>query len=335
VSVSTAAVTQVPIQRVVVGERRRQSLGRLQSLKKSISDHGLIHPILLRGDVLVAGHRRLEACRALNWKTIPARQVERLTDDELRAIELEENTIREALSDFAASKQRLAQIRQAEADLKAKAKEDAVSVSTRNENSKRGRREGRPKGTKAGSKRDVAEQTGISPAEQVRVERHVALAEQFPFMQRTGWVQHSVLEAGVELEKLPSRDRSQVAALLDQDAIPPKTAIGMLKNVINMNTDERRSLFEQAKSDDDVTRRTALTRAAAVPAPVDPGLTLLGDAENALRRAVKACRTAAFKPLIENLSATTTRVYTDFQEANAHARRTNSPATNGRDEASA
>jgi hypothetical protein len=35
---------------------------------------------------------------------------------------LDENTMREALSDFASSKARLAQIRQAEADLKAKAK---------------------------------------------------------------------------------------------------------------------------------------------------------------------------------------------------------------------
>lgn len=325
-ALSAAAVVQVPIQRVVIGERRRSSLGRIQSLKRSIAAHGLIHPILLRGDVLVAGHRRLEACRALNWKTIPARQVDRLSDDELRAIELEENTAREALSDFAASKARLAEIRQAEADLKAKAKAEQVF----NHVGRKPSTGGRPK--KPEARPAVAAETGISPAEQVRVERHVELAEQFPFMQRHGWVQHTVLEAGVELEKLPPRDRSQVAALLDQDAIPPKTAIGMLSNVAKMHADERRELFEQARSDDDLVRRTALTRAAAVPPPVDPGLTLLGDAENALRRAVKACRTPGFKPLIEDLATTATRVYTDFQEANAHARRTDSSPTNGHPE---
>ena len=79
---------------------------------------------------VIAGLKR---CRSLNWKTIPARQVERLSDDELRAIELDENSAREALSTFEASKARLAQIRQAEADLKAKPLE-RISVSTGNKN---------------------------------------------------------------------------------------------------------------------------------------------------------------------------------------------------------
>ena len=88
-AISLAEVVAVPINSIVIGARRREKLGRLQALAKSIATRdGLIHPILLRGETLVAGHRRLEACRSLNWKTIPARQVDRMSDDELRASKL-------------------------------------------------------------------------------------------------------------------------------------------------------------------------------------------------------------------------------------------------------
>src|SRR4029450_4402019 len=97
-----------------------------------------------------------------------------------------------ALSTFDDSKQRLAEIRQAEADLKAKAIEPEKRLP-----SKRNQR-GAGRHKEAGSKRDVAEATGMSPAAQVKTERHVELAERYPFMQRSGWVQHHVLEAGVE-----------------------------------------------------------------------------------------------------------------------------------------
>ena len=63
--------------------------------------------------------------------------------------------------------------RQAEAELKTRSEAEQVSM---------------PKGKRgparvAGSKRDVAERTGISPASQVEIESHVTLAERFPFMQ--------------------------------------------------------------------------------------------------------------------------------------------------------
>src|SRR5437773_3236428 len=35
---------------------------------------------------------------------------------------------------------------------------------------------------KSGSRRDLAERTGVPPATQAKLERHVALAEQYPFM---------------------------------------------------------------------------------------------------------------------------------------------------------
>jgi hypothetical protein len=318
--VTKAPIVEVPIADVIVGQRRREKLGRIKSLAVSIQINGLVHPILLRGMTLVAGHRRLEACRSLNWKTIPARQVERLTDEQLRAIELDENTVREGLSDFATSKARLAQIRQAEADLKAKAAE-AVSVHPVNKNSKRDRAEGRPKGRTAGSKRDVANVTGISPANQEKIERHVKLAEAYPFMQRPGWLRHRVLDAGDQLDKIPPKHRSEIAALLDQDAIPPKTAVEILGNVATMSDADRKQIVDLAHSSDSHERQKALTMAAAVPPPVDPGLLLLGDAEDKLSRAAKACRSPVFKPQLITLADQASTLLQAFREANHHDRR--------------
>jgi hypothetical protein len=105
------------------------------------------------------------------------------------AIELDENTHRENLTDYATSKARLAEIRQAEADLKAKnAARELFTPAVKN------RKRGRPK--KPTSKRAVTEVTGVSDTGQRNIERHVEIAERFPFMQRAGWGQHHVLEAG-------------------------------------------------------------------------------------------------------------------------------------------
>jgi ParB family chromosome partitioning protein len=297
-AVTRAEVVSIPIEEVVIGARRRDKLGKVKVLATSIAAHGLIHPILLRGQTLVAGHRRLEACRLLGWKTIAARQVERMTDDELRAIELDENTARENLSDFAMSKARLAQMRQAEADLKSKAKTDADSLNKPDTESKR-KRGGQKK---ADARENVAAETGISRPEQVRIERHVSLAEAYPFMQRHGWLRHHVLDAGDLFDQLPEADRSPLAALLDQEGIPPADTLRLLTNGVAMTTARRRTVIEMAASEDAFVRRTALTRLGEVPPPVDPGLMALHDADRAMERAAATCRSPEFKPVLVDLA---------------------------------
>jgi Predicted transcriptional regulators len=317
--VSSAAVFLVPIDSVVVGVRRRSKVGPLQSLERSIATHGLIHPILLRnGNQLVTGQRRLEACRRLGWRRIPARAVDDLTDEQLRAIEFDENRQRQALNTYDDSKQRLAQIRQAEADLKAKAQAEFSGALPKN--SKRGRKgEGRPRQPVA--QETVAEETGVSRRERARVERHVELAERYPFMQRGGWVQHAVLEAGTFLDQLTERDRSAVAALLDQDGIPPKKAISILENLVTLSGTARQEIFRLAQSTDPHERQTALTNAAALPPPVDPGLLILSEAEAQLRKAARLCRTVEFRADLAHLASLATELLTSFSEANRNARR--------------
>jgi ParB family chromosome partitioning protein len=64
---------EIPIADVQVKYRARQQEGDLTTLESSIRTIGLLHPIVVdRNHVLIAGGRRLAACRNLGLTTIPA-----------------------------------------------------------------------------------------------------------------------------------------------------------------------------------------------------------------------------------------------------------------------
>lgn len=66
----------VKLSDIIVSERLRKDAGDIAELAESIKRYGLLNPITLRRDgdqyVLLAGWRRLEACRMLDRQTIPA-----------------------------------------------------------------------------------------------------------------------------------------------------------------------------------------------------------------------------------------------------------------------
>jgi ParB-like chromosome segregation protein Spo0J len=67
---------EVAIGRIRVGRRVRDDLGDLKSLEKSITRIGLLSPLLVGKDYqLLAGARRLQACRNLGHKTVPVLKV--------------------------------------------------------------------------------------------------------------------------------------------------------------------------------------------------------------------------------------------------------------------
>ncbi|NMD42461.1 MAG: nucleoid occlusion protein [Firmicutes bacterium] len=74
---------------------------KIEELRQSIRTYGLLHPIIVRrsGRVyqIVAGERRMLACRGLHWETIPAIEKE-VTDSAMAAMALIENLQRENLS---------------------------------------------------------------------------------------------------------------------------------------------------------------------------------------------------------------------------------------------
>jgi ParB-like chromosome segregation protein Spo0J len=57
-----------------VGQRFRKDVGDLDGLADSIRELGLLHPVVVTPDLrLIAGFRRLQACKRLGWKKVPVR----------------------------------------------------------------------------------------------------------------------------------------------------------------------------------------------------------------------------------------------------------------------
>lgn len=84
------------IEDIRVADRHRRDLGDLAGLAESIAERGLLHSIVVTPDHrLVAGQRRLEACRSLGWTEVPVNVAVQLNDARL-ALEAErdENTCR-------------------------------------------------------------------------------------------------------------------------------------------------------------------------------------------------------------------------------------------------
>ena len=88
----------IEIEKIKVSDRGRKDLGDIQSLAASISNQGLISPILLNQDnELVAGERRMRSHELLGLKHIAIVYRETLTPSQLTELELEENQMRKAM----------------------------------------------------------------------------------------------------------------------------------------------------------------------------------------------------------------------------------------------
>jgi N6-adenosine-specific RNA methylase IME4/ParB-like chromosome segregation protein Spo0J len=114
-------MTTCPIADIVVGIRHRRDLGDIDSLARSIADVGLLHPIVVRPDgVLVAGGRRLAACKALGCSEVPVRVVDL---DEIARGELAEDAERKDFlpSEIDAIRRALEPIEKAAAEQRMKA----------------------------------------------------------------------------------------------------------------------------------------------------------------------------------------------------------------------
>ncbi len=177
---------RLPIADIVVGERRREDYGDIDALAASIREHGLIHPIVVDDrNRLVAGGRRLRACAAIGMASVEVRTLGDLSDEEVRAIELEENLRRKDLTPYERSKNVVALVETA-AEVDRSEFRPTVGQKPR----------GRP--AEAGSLRRVAERVGI-PAQTIqRARDHVGAVDSYP-----------------ELAPLPQADALKIATKLD------------------------------------------------------------------------------------------------------------------------
>ena len=87
---------QITIDQIKITNRFRKDLGNVNALAKSINTVGLMHPIVINENKeLIAGQRRLEACKLLGWKEVP---VTTINIKEIMAGELHENIARKDLT---------------------------------------------------------------------------------------------------------------------------------------------------------------------------------------------------------------------------------------------
>lgn len=93
-------IDDLNIRDIHVSSPLRKDLGNIDALSESINELGLLQPIIVRplDDFfdLVAGHRRLEACKKLRWRKIPCHVVE-LSDKSAFEVALTENLDRKTL----------------------------------------------------------------------------------------------------------------------------------------------------------------------------------------------------------------------------------------------
>lgn len=106
---------------IVVRNRHRKDMGDIEALADSITAVGLLHPIVVTPkDRLIAGQRRLAACKSLGWTKVPVTTVDIA---EIARGEAAENFARK---DFTPS-EAVAIKREVEPEIKAEAKERRVS----------------------------------------------------------------------------------------------------------------------------------------------------------------------------------------------------------------
>jgi DNA modification methylase len=97
-------VDVVALASIQYGDRIREDFGELEELKASILRRGIIQTLAVKrlddgSYLLLAGGRRWKACTELGVERVPVRIYDRdLNDEEIKAIELEENLYRKDLS---------------------------------------------------------------------------------------------------------------------------------------------------------------------------------------------------------------------------------------------
>lgn len=251
---SKAELEEVAIGEIEIGERRREKLGPIASLADSIERNGLLHPLVVTEEnVLVAGRRRLAAMEKLGWKKVPVRRFEKMSPDELRALELEENTQRLDLSDYESSKQRLREIEAAEAE------PDPISAQSA--------QKCHPQGRKPGGDSAASRKLGVSRDEVARTRKHVETADAYPVFKGDQWSRGKVLEAKRIIEKIPEKHIPMAIEMISEPHMPPEVAVEMLDTFATKPASELATIEKLYRSEDEDERSIAVTRAAKRPPP--------------------------------------------------------------------
>lgn len=114
----------IDIDKIKVSSRIRKDFGDINELAEDIKKNGLINPPAINKEYqLLAGERRLRACKKLGWKQIPVNMIDTDNEEQDLSIEISEN---EARKEFTMT-ERLAYARKLTEIESAKAKQRSLS----------------------------------------------------------------------------------------------------------------------------------------------------------------------------------------------------------------
>jgi len=199
------AQQRTPIFAIEVGKRRREDMGDIDGLAESIKKHGLLHPIIIdEHRRLVAGGRRLEACKRLGWEYVPTRMLGELTEAELREIELEENLRRKDLTEYERSKKML-ELAEVAAEILKSEPEFSPSVGKNTS-------PGRP--PKPDSQQRVAERIGVPQQTLSDAKRHVEAVDKYPELKT--FPKSDAIKAAKTLDSMPEPVRQETREKIRQ-----------------------------------------------------------------------------------------------------------------------
>jgi ParB-like chromosome segregation protein Spo0J len=235
------------ISEIKVGKRRREDFGDIEGLAESIGEYGLFHPVVVDDKRnLIAGERRLRACKLLKWQEVPVRRYRDLSDEERLKIELEENLRRKDLTPYEESKKLVADAGEI-APLLSSAVEDKT-----------------PRGKKRQyevPKKEVARALGVSVGKLVNAEQHVAAVKKHPDLK--GSTQREAIEKGKEYDAV---ERYPVLAKVGGRASDLATMAANLDSLPEPERKQKLALIKKGDSD----TITDLANKPRMPKPQPP-----------------------------------------------------------------
>ena len=253
---TNALVGSVSMADVIVGLRRRKKTTDLAALSKSLERHGLIHPIVVsdKGE-LVAGCRRYSAALRLGWKKIPARRL-KLSDDELRELELAENEERSDLDAYESAKIRMREI-------------ETLAVEIRRESSTGAKSRKSPESLKRGSQIEARKRLGIPQGTAVADQRISADVDEFPVLE--SWSKRNIKRTAEALRDYPPAERKDAEFFAGTfGKREAQYAAEALENMIDNRFAEklRKEIWKRSRSKDpEIVERAQTTAASLYPVP--------------------------------------------------------------------
>ena len=159
---------KTPVKKIKVKDRIRKEQGNIEELAKNIKENNLINPIVITPDnELIAGARRLKACKLLGWDEIEVKIMDITDYEDKLMIEVSENELRK---DFTFS-EKLEWAEKIERIERIKAEERSKANLKQNQNTdvqNFARRENKK------TREKVAEKVGLGSGETYRKAKYIA-----------------------------------------------------------------------------------------------------------------------------------------------------------------